>query len=147
MKNCIKFFFSLTLLVPSILHGQSTDNWITSPGIIGTAVLIIIVLAVAVMIVSMRVNHYLKHTGKEKIRRQQLEFSEDLINMQQEDLDEILIRRKKALQYRLKGEELGSHIKGKDEKGLIAKLTNQPDNPLIDEKKKVARKPRNSGEA
>lgn len=122
--------------LPLWAQAQNTENWITSPGVIGTIGLVILVLAVAVTIVSARTSSYLKQAQEKQRNKQKLEFSEDLINLDEDELDEILERRQKALKHRLKGDELGSSLKGSDEKGLISRLTHKPSYPLVDEKKK-----------
>src|SRR5690606_38803786 len=53
------------------------------------------------------------------------------------DIDFILQQRKSGLKYRLKGTELGSDQGAVDEKGLIGRVTHEPENPLFDEKKKT----------
>src|SRR5690606_38470078 len=63
-------------------------------------------------------------------------FTQDLIALDQEDIDEILRRRKAALSYQLSGNELGSQKEASDDKGLVKQVTHEPENPLVDEKKK-----------
>lgn len=125
------------LAIPFVLSAQDTQNWITSPGVIGTFVLLILVMAVAVIIFSMRASSYLKATEKKVIEKNRLQFNEDLANLEEEEIDAILEKRKKALRHKLKGTELGSDKIGMDEKGLIAKFTHKPAYPLVDEKKRL----------
>ncbi len=136
MKTSKLLSSSAIILVPLLAVGQKTSNWLSSPGIIGTIALILVILFVAVFIITLRASNFLRDAQKNRLRKQKLEFSEDLINMEEDDLDEILARRKKALEHRLKGTELGGKLKGHDEKGLIAKLSSKPGNPIVDEKKK-----------
>ncbi len=124
------------LAIPFVLTAQDTQNWITSPGVIGTFVLLILVLAVAVIIFSLRASSYLKASEKKVIEKNRLQFNEDLANLEEEEIDAILEKRKKALRHKLKGTELGSDKTGMDEKGLIAKFTHKPAYPLVDEKKR-----------
>lgn len=121
---------------PVALRAQSTENWITSPGVIGTFALIILVLAVAVIIFSMRASSYLRTSEKKLRAKNKLQFSEDLANLEEAEIDAILEKRQKALKSKLKGSELGSDVAGYDDKGLIAKFTHKPAYPLVDEKKK-----------
>lgn len=124
------------LAMPVFLSAQDTQNWITSPGVIGTFVLLILVLAVAVMIFSVRASSYLKASEKKVIEKNKLKFNEDLANLEEDEIDAILEKRKKALRHKLKGTELGSDKTGRDERGLIAKFTHKPAYPLVDEKKR-----------
>lgn len=114
----------------------TTDNWITSPGIIGTLVLITIVLVVAILILLVRFNSYLSALKEKRNKQQQSAYSEELIGLNENEIDEILIRRKEGIKYKLSGQELGSEHKAIDKKGLIEQVTNNPDSPFFDEKKK-----------
>jgi len=114
----------------------TTDNWITSPGIIGTLILITIVLVVAIIILLARFNSYLSALKEKRTKEQQTAFSEEIIGLKEDEIDEILIRRKEGLNYKLSGKELGSEYTAIDEKGRIEQVTNNPDSPFFDEKKK-----------
>lgn len=128
-------------MLPTTLLAQSntsvnTDNWLTSPGIIGTFILIAIVLAIAVIIMSAKLVSYMGALKRMQLKKQRIAFSEELIRLEEGEIDEILATRKEALKFKLSGTELGSEQKATDEKGLINQVINEPDNPLFDEKKK-----------
>ncbi|MDD2982654.1 MAG: cbb3-type cytochrome c oxidase subunit I [Crocinitomicaceae bacterium] len=136
---------SLTILLmtflPSILMAQgstdlSTENWMTSPGIIGTFILIAIVVLIAVFILSVRVSTYVESMKKKQFEKKNLEFSEELIRMDESEIDSILEKRKAAKAYKLSGNELGSDVLAQDDKGMINRVTHEPNNPLVDQKKK-----------
>ena len=136
-----KIIFGLIAMLPTTLLAQSntsvnTDNWLTSPGIIGTFVLIAIVLAIAVIIMSAKLASYMGALKKMQLEKQRIAFSEELIALEEGEIDKILAKRKEALKFKLSGTELGSEQKAADERGLINQVTNEPDNPLFDEKKK-----------
>jgi len=138
-KNYLLFLFFLisnaTVAQPS--PNPDTSNWLLSPGIIGTITLIFIVLLVAVVIVYVRLSAYLDTLNNKAKAKKKLGFSEELIDMSEADIDDILQKRKAALKYRLTGTELGSEKVANDSKGVIAKVTHEPENPLFDEKKKT----------
>lgn len=60
----------------------------------------------------------------------------DLVNWEEEDLDWILEKRKASKNYRLSGKELSGETHSDDSRGLISKVTNDPENPLVSEKKR-----------
>ena len=128
------------LLSPVSLMAQtdaiSTENWITSPGVIGTLLLVAIVIVIAILILVARLNHYISTLREKHRQKQSAQFSEELINLRQAEIDAILEQRKKSLSYQLTGNELGSGYEALDHKGLIPKVTHKPENPLADEKKK-----------
>ncbi|GGW22213.1 hypothetical protein GCM10007383_01870 [Arenibacter certesii] len=113
----------------------STDNWITSPGIIGTVVLILIVFLVAIIILLAKLNTYADTYKRKQLNKKGLEFTEEMIGMREEEIDRILEGRKKALNFKLSGDELGSQETVKDRKGLVNMVTHEPENPMFDEKK------------
>nr|WKN35975.1 cbb3-type cytochrome c oxidase subunit I [Tunicatimonas sp. TK19036] len=115
-----------------------TENWWASPGMVGTLILVALVLVIAILIIVARLNSYISGLNERKRIKQRLEFSEELANLDQEEIDSILEKRKQALKYKLSGSELGSDGAAADEKGLIRKVTNEPDNPIVDEKKRGA---------
>lgn len=134
-------FLAISILIPFLATAQNgssitSDNWLSSPGIIGVIVLIGIVLAVAVIILSARISSYvdLVRSKQEKDKRES--FKDDLVGLEEDEIDEILEKRKKAKTYRLSGDELGSSKAAFDEKGLVNTLNKEPENPLFDEKKK-----------
>ncbi|MDL5514907.1 cbb3-type cytochrome c oxidase subunit I [Arenibacter sp. M-2] len=131
----------VTVLLPDLTSAQTaplnSDNWATSPGIIGTLVLIFIVLFVACIILLVKLNGYLDSLKMKQIEKKKLAFNEELLAMEEGDIDQILDKRKKALKYKLSGTELGSQEKIMDEKGLVNRVTHEPENPMFDEKKKT----------
>ncbi len=132
-------FFVLAAIFPAIAYAQSSvsgDNWLTSPGVIGTIVLISVVVLIAVVILAIRLSSYFDTLKRKKVAVDKLEFSERLIGLEDDEIAEILKQRKEALNYKLSGDELGSNKDATDSKGRISKITHDPDRPLFDEKKK-----------
>lgn len=141
MDRKFNLFVLLGLLLPTLALAQpepnpNPENWLTSPGIIGTFFLIAIVLIIAIVIMLFQVSSYVQTLRAKKIRAQRLAFNEELIGLNEAEIDEILLKRKEALKYRLVGEELGSAKDAMDEKGLVYKVSHDPGNPLVDEKRK-----------
>lgn len=113
-----------------------SGNWMTSPGIIGTITLLIVVVMVGVLIISARFTSYVDQLKINNRIKRKLEFSEELIGLEDAEIQTILEKRRQALNYRLHGNELGSESSAADTRGLVAKVTYDPENPLVDEKKK-----------
>lgn len=134
-------FLLMFMLLPGIVFAQpesnpSPDNWLTSPGIIGTFFLIAIVLIIAIVIMLFQGSSYLQTLKTKKLNVKRLAFNEELIGLNEAEIDEILLKRKQALNFTLVGEELGSSKQAFDEKGLVYKVSHEPGNPLVDEKRK-----------
>lgn len=130
--------FAALLVVNNALAQEVTsENWISSPGIIGTVILITLVLVVAVFIVLAQLNGYLRRIQKKDDDSSKLAFKKELLEMEGSEIDDLLSKRKAALEYKLKGSELGGDQTASDDQGLIKRAENEPDNPLFDEKKKT----------
>ncbi|HNP95819.1 MAG TPA: cbb3-type cytochrome c oxidase subunit I, partial [Cyclobacteriaceae bacterium] len=114
----------------------STENWLTSPGIIGTFFLIAIVVIIAIVIMLFQVGSYIKMLRAKKIRIQRQALAEEIIGLPESDIDELLLKRKQAIKFKLIGEELGSSQSASDNRGLVHRVIHDPGNPLVDEKKK-----------
>jgi len=132
---------ALAVLLSTPAYSQTAANparesLLTSPGIIGAAIIIAIVALIAILILAARLSTYLEVMKRKAVDRRKLEFSEELIGLSDEEIDVILQKRKAALAYRLNGNELGSEEPAADEKGIVAKVARDPENPLVDEKKK-----------
>ncbi|TVZ28620.1 cytochrome c oxidase cbb3-type subunit 1 [Gillisia sp. Hel_I_86] len=142
MKILQYIIFISTLFLPEIIHAQSknisTDSWMTSPGILGTFILITIVMVVAIAIFLIRINSYLDSIKKKQEVKSRTAFDDEIIAMEEGQIDTILGKRKAALNYRLKGNELSGENEVYDKKGLIQKITNDPNNAYFDEKKKTS---------
>lgn len=115
----------------------STENWLTSPGIIGTIVLILIVFFVAVIIMLVKLNSYIEKYKSRQVLRKDEELRKELIDLEEFEIDALLEQRKKALKFRLTGKELGGKHGALDKKGLVRKVEGDPQNPMFDEKKRA----------
>lgn len=105
-------------------QGPKTDGWLSSPGVVGTIVLLAVVLFVAALIITAQVGRLLKEA----------KTTRDADALHQERPSEERERMEAARQFRLRGDELGGTARAFDGKALVAKATSEPDNPLVDEK-------------
>ena len=148
MKTCIliydkivrnKYIILWTLLFtgPVAFAQTTTENWVLNPGILGTIALVVLVLLVLVLIVYFRISDYIGKLHRKQEENRKLEFSEALIGLDQAEIDAILEKRKAALSFKLTGGELGSTLIAEDKRGVIAGVSHEPGNPLVDEKKRT----------
>lgn len=115
----------------------TTDGWLTSPGIIGTFVLVFIVLFVAAVILIAKMNRYVDGMKQKQIDKKRLAFDEEIIGLEADEIDAILEKRKKALNYKLQGNELGGENQAYDEKGLVQQINHKPNNAFFSDKKRT----------
>lgn len=141
MQKFTLFIHLLLLFTPQMLFAQSdtltTKDWLFSPGVIGTIFLTGIVVASAVVILIIRFQKYFENLKRKQLSQNRLQFEEEIISLETDEIDRILELRKKALKYSLEGNELSGQNRAFDEKGLIYQIDNAPNNAFFDEKKKV----------
>lgn len=137
----IQFLIFLTwlLFLPVASFAQESDIntnlWYTQPGIIGTIILCIIVLVVFSLIMALRINKLLNISEKEKRKVDINEFRDSIINSDSPEIDELLKARQESGRYQLTGDELAGQGPLVFRKGLVNKVTHNPNYPLTDEKK------------
>lgn len=132
--------FRMTFTLCGLLIAQATfagtgktEGWMTSPGVLGTLLLIGVIMFVAVLIISARVDSILKATKEKRMRAIRIP-DEELLTMDPTILTPEQLQRKEALHFKLKGDELGGTIPAFDDRALITRSTSEPNNPLVDEK-------------
>lgn len=111
----------------------STENWLMNPGILGTIFLIVIVAFIAVFILYFKIEKIVNSIYHNKSLKDKKQLKEELIDLTEVEIDDILEKRKAALNYKLTGNELGSENAAHDEKGMVAKVTHAPNHPMVDE--------------
>ncbi|QAA81257.1 cytochrome oxidase subunit I [Aequorivita sp. H23M31] len=141
MKKSKLLFYLLLVFTPVASFAQgaanNSEDWMFSPGVIGTFILLLIVLLISFFILFVKLNDYLNRLKSKKIHLSKLEFNEELWKLDSDEIDEVLEQRKNALSYKLKGNELGSENKAKDTKGLVQRVQKDPHNSFFAEKKKT----------
>ncbi|MCB0758806.1 MAG: cbb3-type cytochrome c oxidase subunit I [Flavobacteriales bacterium] len=105
-------------------QSPKTEDWMLSPGVVGTLVLLGIVLFIAVLVMTAKVNRLIQQTKEKRAAK----------NGGSGLSEEERARREAALQYKLRGDELGGSAAAFDAKALVAGATSEPGNPLVDEK-------------
>ena len=134
--SAMAFFFFFREAIAQTVPNPEIDQWWSSPGIIGTALLIAIISFVAILIIGARLSAFIQGLQNRYQLRDKEEIKSELVNWDEEDLDWVLEKRKAAKKYRLTGSELSGSEISKDKRGLISKITQDPENPLVDEKKR-----------
>jgi len=135
----------ICLLTAQNVFAQSNANpdttrWYASAGIIGTLVLMTIVILIGILILAARFSNLLNHADKKREENRKLALRDELAGLNEDDIDDILEKRKAALTYKLKGTELGSDTVATDSRGMIVNVATDPTSPYVDEKKKLYQK-------
>lgn len=138
ISGIVFFLFLSGVQLKAQTQEVNTDQWYLSPGILGTLLLITMVSVIAVIILSIRIGAYLQNLKKKHLLKEKLAFRDELIGLEVKEVDEILVQRKKALTYQLSGNELGTDQRVADKRGLVTKVSHEPENPLFDEKRNTS---------
>tara|TARA_B110000093_G_scaffold41_1_gene46 strand:- start:2602 stop:4341 length:1740 start_codon:yes stop_codon:yes gene_type:complete len=110
-----------------------SENWLTSPGVIGTIVLVFIIVILGFYIFLKRLNLYVDLLEKNSTDLTEEEFERRLVNLDKEEVDSFLELRKQGFKPRVRSAEI-DEVSSKHS-GFIKKIIN-PKNPLFDEKTK-----------
>lgn len=142
MNSIKKFRSRATLILASTqtgllaADGEVSESLLQMPGIVGTLLILGILLILGLFIALLRFDSLLG-LWREKIKRnQKLQFTRDLLELEEDEIDEILRTRKTALSFHLKGDELSGEGIAIDERGLIAEIAEDEVRPMVSEKKR-----------
>ncbi len=119
----------------------TVNSLFSEGGIIITIFLILIPLLGGIWLMISKVNHLF---SKYKNKQTQSE-AEDLISLvdkeDYEEIKEILIKRKQALDYTLQNSELSGKIVADDSKGLLQQVKSEAGLPVVSAKKRAVKRP------
>lgn len=146
MKHSKIVSFSLFLLIgsllsfiPQLLFAQSETEMSKVAfehfGVIAAVVFAILLLLLLAIIMVIRLN---KLITKAKYSRKEKELDavrQELLALEGKELDEVLKKRKEALLYKLKGNELAGEGIPTDKKGIIRQASSKMEVPFVSEKK------------
>lgn len=117
----------------------STENWLASPGVIGTIVLILIIFFLAIFIFIKRLNNYVDLLDRNTKDLTEEEFERKLINLDEKSVDAILESRQQGFKNSPKVSKYYGVEKLSKNSGFIKKII-KPKNPLFDEKTRTFEK-------
>ncbi len=137
--NCGKNLLKYTLPVVSgflFASCREADTGVfREPGIIGTLVLAGIVLMVVCVFIVLKLNRLLTVLAARKAQRDRETLKEEILNLEEPDVDEILQRRRTALEFRLAGNELSGEQVAEDTRGIVRQVSTDEYIPVVAEKK------------
>lgn len=132
----VLFLVASAPLMAQPTPNPDTENWLASPGIVGTLVLIALVLMIAILIVVKRASSILGFFQRKNDKISAEKLREELYKLEGDDIDDLIQERKAARNFQLSGNELQAEGKAVDPKGIVSMYTHDPGNPLVDEKKR-----------
>src|SRR5665213_47216 len=142
MKKTITLIFlilcslSLFAQTPEATHSVWGD-----PGVMIIVALIFIPLLAVVYLVAVKVNNLVKKVREAKIRKEAKHLSKSIQQLSLEEIQEELIKRKQALDFKLSDKELSGEIAPDDKKGLLHNIAEVNSPRFIAAKKKAVKRP------
>jgi cytochrome c oxidase cbb3-type subunit 1 len=138
------FFLSLSLFANQSLFAQSpeksTNSVLSDPGVVITIILILIPILVGIILMIVKVRNVLNQYYRKRDMDEAEKLAAFLKELPDDEINETLLKRKAALDYRLANDELSGKLKAEDSKGLININTNSSI-PVVAVKKKALKRP------
>ncbi|HEX5171764.1 MAG TPA: cbb3-type cytochrome c oxidase subunit I [Cyclobacteriaceae bacterium] len=134
----VAILLSILFAFPIVGNSADTDgthSLFSQPGIIGTFVLAGIAIMVACVIVVVKLNGLIKILYRKHGRSSFARLKNEILNLDNTQIDELLKKRGRALEFRLTGEELSGNDRPDDFRGLIRNISTEEHAPLVEEKK------------
>ena len=125
----------LSILPFTSYSAGETSSLFNQAGIIGTLILAGVVLIIVSIFMAVRLNDLLKLLYKKRLQKNFEALKDDIINLDDLQVDELLQKRRTALQFRIHGDELSGKKLVEDERGLIKNVSTEEYIPMIEEKK------------
>jgi len=135
---------TVTTFLPVLAFSQEakkSENLLSEPGIVITLLLILIPLLAGSIILYLKVGSMVQESKNKSKVAEAEQLSEFLINLEKEEIDEVLERRKKARSFSLSNNELSGYKPPEDARGMISSVTESTTFPFLAVKKKAVKRP------
>lgn len=120
---------------------QKSTSFLSQPGIIITIILILIPILAGLLIFSIRLKNVVDKVRQGKDKEEATRFANYLANLEGEEIDTVLEKKKKAGAFRLANNELSGDLAPSDDKGLISHVGEQANMGFVATKKKALKRP------
>ncbi len=144
--NAVPAILFITLLASSSsayaqTQGQPAPaSLLGETGVIITLILLFIPILAGVIILIIKLVNAIKQYKNSASREEAEKLAAYLKTMPEDEAQQLLVKKKKALDYRLQNNELSGNIAAEDDKGLI-NLNDSNGLPLVATKKKAVKRP------
>jgi cytochrome c oxidase cbb3-type subunit 1 len=138
------FFLSLSLFFNQSLFAQtsekSSSSVLSDPGVVITIILILLPVLAGIILMIIKVRNVLNQYRRKENQEEAEKFAAFLKDLPEDEINDTLLKRKAALDYRLANNELSGPLRAEDNKGLININTNASI-PVVSIKKKALKRP------
>ena len=120
---------------------ENSRSFFTQPGIIITIVLILIPILAGLLIFSLRLKRIVNRVEEGKDKDEATRFAHYLANLEGDEIETVLEKKKKAAAFSLANNELSGDLPPSDDKGLISHVNEQTSMGFVATKKKALKRP------
>lgn len=140
-----KFIALIFLYMPGFLlfaqDAASGQGVWHNTGILITITLIVVPLVFAIYLVTLKVNNLVKKVREAKIHRESKDIAASLRELNIDEVREELIKRKKAVDFKLSNTELAGQNSAEDKKGILLNIAEVSSPRFFASKKKAVKRP------
>jgi len=142
-SNIIKAIAFLFFTSNIFAQNQSNpkENFFSQPGIIITIIIILIPILLAVIFAMIKANNGIKTLLNKGKQSEANKFAAHINSLDNQELEENLVKRERALDYTLSNTELSGTEKAEDKIGILNNIREKHETHFISLKKKAVRKP------
>ena len=142
LKSCVALLAIFLCYTPAFSQTtQQGTSVFSQPGIIITIVLILIPILAGLLIFSLRLKKVVDKVKEGKDTEEAKRFANYLANLEGDEIDTVLEKKKKAEAFRLANNELSGNLTPSDDKGLITHVGEQTNMGFVATKKKALKRP------
>jgi cytochrome c oxidase cbb3-type subunit 1 len=138
----VVFIAMILLFSGSGAYAQgATSSSLTGGGLIITLVLILIPILAGIILLIVKIRILLRQYKNKNNLEEGDKLAEYIKHADTDDLEKALLKRKRALDYKLSDNELSGDSLAEDEKGLLQRVNSESSLPLVATKKRAAKRP------
>lgn len=144
MRTIAAIIFCSALHKTASAQGVKTmppGSLLSEKGILITIALILIPILLGVVLVVVKVARGIQNYRNELDLKEAAKFSDYVKKLADTEIDQALIKRKNALEYRLSNNELSGHEQAEDSRGVIA-ISSESGLPIVAQKKSGLHRPK-----
>ncbi|WP_395077889.1 cbb3-type cytochrome c oxidase subunit I [Flavobacterium sp.] len=117
------------------------ENFFSQPGIVITIIIVLIPILLAVIFAMIKANNSVKTLLNKGKQAEAQKFAAHIDSLDDQEIEENLIKREQALEYNLSNSELSGSQKAEDKIGILNNVREKHETHFISLKKKAVRKP------
>lgn len=127
--------------IPAHAQGQASSSFWTEGGVIITVVLIAIPILAGAFLMTIKISNLFQVYQNNKNLEEAEKLAAYLQQPSNDDIEQVLIKRKQALDFTLNHQELSGTLQPEDSKGLLQQVNTDAVLPVVAVKKRAVKRP------